>query len=1796
VPQSPELAGGEGFTFEGAVGALYLTHLLAEGYAPGIEDRTVCRVAFQQRDFGEPLDDVIIDFKSSNGELARLSLQVKRSLIISKARSNTDFREIVRDCWATLAKTNFRHHADRFGAAVGEVARGKARALATLCELARESVLVDHFEARFAPGGNASAEIKDVREEVATLLSEITGTLCTNAEVHQFLAHFVLIEFDFLHAGADDPPQAVTRVRDCLAPTDAAKAPLVWSRLIELARASAGKSGVFDRARLVRSISQVASLRIATSLRSDLDKLTALARGYVDDIQDDVGGTRVERTSVSAELDAKLANSRLIQIRGLPGSGKSVLLRQRVQRAIDHGPVFFLKADQLEGRSWISFASTHGFSSATLNDVLVEIGATGSAVLFIDAIDRVEKEHQPVILEVLRTVIRSPLLDNWRIVVSLRDTGIEPLRNWMGELLDAAGVATVTVNALNDDEAKKLAEAKPHLSGLLFGPSQVREIVRRPFFAKILNQSFIVEVDQPPFEPHSEVDLIDNWWSRGGYDAAGQNAIERQRALVELAGLRARHLSEPISLGGLTPSSVALIDQLVVDGILQHSRRGHTVRFSHDIFFEWALFHVLADRGEDWLQEIRACGEPPAVARAVELLSQWEYARGQDWATHLVRAASSQMRSQWTRAWLLGPLAAPNFASDESQFANAAFANDFRFLKRALVWFQAEKTTPNPNILAGSAENLPQGQRVRFADRLGWPSDFRAWQRFIAFLIRHVSDIPVSLYPDVLSIFEVWQNALADLRNPCSRSIVTQCAEWLRDVDAVSVAEEPNANSARWAGARDLGDFRKALSSLILRASRSEPNFAEEYLNRSISSRRIREDTFEEIVAFSPTLALSHPQLLVELALKHLKEELPDDRVERERRESLRAARLRQRALAKPQAKRTREDNIAISGAFSAIGSYQFSFHDWEALSVDRDTHNFWPPSPLREPFHSLFRGSSPVEALRLLRELCNHAITAWRQLHRHARDGAGTPVPLEIAFPWGTQAFWGSDREYLWCRAVWAPKPIACGFMALEEWCFRELERGRPVADLIQRVVEGNECIGILGVAASLAQHSEALSEAIFPLITSQRLLQADLDRMVHDLSSSFVNLMGFTGRSDQSHVEAIRSSNAREIRKKQLAWLVPRYVIGGEEFAERTRTAILNFKNHLPFQYEEQRNLETVRKLLTAQALEYAELADLENYRAYKTEVPDQVAIVHVSPSASQPERVEKVEQARQSLNTSHVWTWASKAFETGSLSEAFTVASATALAKEIDSETLFETSADGEDIGMRRGAVAAVAAIALNFREGNEPDLAWARDVLKRAIKTPEKHDAMWTSGAVIPWHQAIFVARGLGADLRGGTAEKGTVFALLDLVTHPLEVVSLAALDQACRLWPTDPKITWAALILAFALCHIQSRPPGNPRRLNKAIHLPNEVRGALDVAESFYRQGEGWPSLPPPPAAWMRLDPIQAQEIRYHHEDYDTDDAASPGEIWSEPDVFWYSEYAAKILPILPLRGILESEAKDTFLGFVSSLLLWTNQKNAPPWVKPGKRGRGSSRLFRWTHELGRTLGQMSGLLSVLEVQSRFLDPILALEDDACWSLLSPLANAYVCVYVYDAQIVPNDAVSVLDLCLTRLLASTELRRTSYRSGKFSGFDQPLLAETLMFVSVEHAALAVRYVNGDWSEIDRILPLIDRFVRFGGWAASVMGLFLTLCERAKASYPAEEFADQILAVTHDTAGELRGWHGGFIPARIAGLVQHFADQDSRMSLPLAQKFLRILDQLVDMGDRRSAALQLGEAFREVRVAA
>ncbi|WP_373019989.1 hypothetical protein [Thiomicrorhabdus sp.] len=1792
MAQSPELAGGEGFTFEGDIAAFYLSALLSESYAPGTESKTVTCVSVQQRDFGEPLDDIIVDSETIDGNKSRLSLQAKRSLTISSSKTNKDFRDIIRDSWNTFSKIDFRINIDRCGAAVGTISDSKKRALQTLCEWARESTSFEHFEQRFSSSGSASSTITSVKNEIELLLNEVKSSQVSSEELHQFLSHFVLIQFDFIHEGSTHKSQALNLIRDCLIPSESHKAPLVWSRLVQQARLSAGKSGVIDRPKLVRVISEISQLKGGTSYIADLEILKELAKSSMDLISDDIGGFTFERTELYEKLGRLLSKARLVQVRGLPGSGKSVLVKQRAKKALEDGTVLFIKGEQLDGFNWITYARTIGLSNLPLEHLLVEIGATGTPILFIDAIDRIKRVHQPIILDLIRTISESKLLDNWRIVASLRDTGVEVLRNWLGSFLDHLQFETLTVGQLTDNEADELANAQPNLRPILFGNSKVSEIVRRPFFAKVLCQGFTVNsaVKGTEYTPGSERELIEHWWVHGGFNEGGQNALERQRVLLELASQNARSFGEPIRNSHL--SSINQLSNLISDGIVQPARKGVSVRFSHDIFFEWSFFYVLTDKGSKWIDEIKACGEAPALARTVELLSQWEYFEGESWQVYLkVLKEDISLRTQWLRSWLLGPLGTTEFTSHIKLFSKLAFQNDYELFVKVLVWFQAEKTVPNLNLSSNSVFEI---NSQHYSYLLAWPSDFASWSRLINFTLSNIDNLPSNLFPEILSIFEVWQNALAGISNPVSESILTQCDSWLLSTNSINYFSESDPDTTFWKGISDLTSFKSSLVRLILMSSRAHPDITSAFLNRVIS-KKVREDEFNEIVGFSPILSQTHPRLLVDLTLLSFKMELPHDRVKRQKEEEKKDLERIEKILAKPEEERTRKEQQALSFR-SGLGIISnFSMQDWDSLAIHDHLENFFPPSPLREPFNSLFK-SAPDEAIRLLCELCNHAISAWRQLHEYSHEGNGTPIPLEINFPWGTQRFWGSNREYLWCRGYFGPNIIESGFLALEEWCFKELDKTTDINKLLKKILEDNESIAILGTAAMIAIQSDATSESLAPLFTSQRLLSADENRWHQEISSSMKsNLMGFKPH-EKEHFIAVDALNNKTVRKKPLSSLITRAIFSGDKaLSDRVKNNVLQFKNKLPFEYEEDINQPEIESELLEEAKKFEELVVIENYHAYKPEEnSDLLEIVHVSPSASSPESIVKRKQNISWLQQSNLWAWAARYFEEGVLSESFTLNDAIRIAKEADTANIFSrtVNVDEELIDVRRGAVAATAALVLIHRNNTSLEsLEWARDVLIRAELFPETFGAYWSPKSDISWHPSIYVAHGLVSEIREGTEQNDTVERLLRLVSHPLEIVSISALSQICMLWESNPKLTWCGIRLALRLCHYNSC---ESKHFGSPYHSSEETQSILNEAIQQYTGDKVWLNLPLPPPAWVKVNLNAEPPIYPAYEYFDDEDLNNVSEVWGEPLSHWRSKYAAKIFQLMPVKQILNSEANELFLDFLQKHLDWTIEKNAPSWAKTVRRRNKSTLHYEWTLTLSSSLGFVSGLTSFQDFKNRFLDPILKLDEDICWVLLSPLIETAICNYIYDAEKIHPETILHIQHSLDRLLESKSFRRGSYRAGKLSGFKLPQLVRSMMFVSVERADLSRRFVNGNWSEILVILPIVDKFIRSAGWATSVISPFLTLCERSKEHYPVAEFADQILSILTKDANFIHEWNRELVPSRIAELVHYFAYRDGQLESSLAKKYLMILDFLIDMGDRRSSALQQDQMFKEIRL--
>ena len=187
------------------------------------------------------------------------------------------------------------------------------------------------------------------------------------------------------------------------------------------------------------------------------------------------------------------------------------------------------------------------------------------------------------------------------MLVTSRDQGLEVLRSWIPSSLYAkTGVGNVAVNILDDPEAEDLATRRPELRSLLFGSTAVQEIARRPFFAAVLaDQVAAMGLETRP-PPQTESELIEAWWAAGGYNVPREAADARQRALLDLAEAGAPSLGKGIRGRTLRSETIAQLENLRRDKIVDAFVAGTAYKFMHDIFFEWAFFRLLIDRGDDW--------------------------------------------------------------------------------------------------------------------------------------------------------------------------------------------------------------------------------------------------------------------------------------------------------------------------------------------------------------------------------------------------------------------------------------------------------------------------------------------------------------------------------------------------------------------------------------------------------------------------------------------------------------------------------------------------------------------------------------------------------------------------------------------------------------------------------------------------------------------------------------------------------------------------------------------------------------------------------------------------------------------------------------------------------------------------------------------------------------------------------------------------------------------------------------------------------------------------------------------
>ena len=1762
---STELTGGTGFTYEDTVVAYYLAALLREDRAAPF-NKIVRTVAIQQAGHGHPMDDIIIEFgESSSNET--LALQVKRKITISAAQSNTDFRDVLSRAVATRSTQSFKDGIDAYGFVTEHIAVDSLRGLQRLIDWAKSSPDGAHFAAYFSAEGSAAEYERKLREELNPLL----GVDSDEAE-RKFYAQFYAAKLDGLAEAGAQRTDIINRLQELIATNLDGQDILLFDRLCRIARDGSGNARKWNRQTLLTQLRGTVRLKVVPNYQHDIDIIQAFSKAGMADISDDIDGFRVDRPLVEQAIRERLLQSRLVNISGLPGCGKSAMLKRLATHDAESGPILFIKSDRLEGKSWLSFANTLGLQHHGVADLLAEIGSTGTAILFIDGIDRVPLAQRGLILDVLRAIEKNEQLSNWTVLATSRDQGLETYRTWFPPSFYGQGrIGDVSVSAFSDEEAELLGKEKPNLSRLLFGAPAIMEIARRPFFAAVLAQNF----PDNAATPQTEVDLIATWWNLAGHNTPEEEVPQRQRAILDLAENGARNLGKNILTRSLKEATVGQIAALKADLLIRTQDGGASYSFTHDIFFEWGFFRYLIDLGNSWITGLVKAGEPPLLGRVIGLLAQSALSTSGKWSAGYRDLAEKPLRSQWRREWLTSAPFTPAFAQAKQEFQALLTKNDYALFEKVLVWFQAQHTIPSPVVL----QNLgfEDADRVAVAELLGWPSDFLSWGRFLDWLTPLAPSLPPKLLPNIVEVFGVWQNACGDFDNPRSAAMIEVCNNWLIELEGVEYSEGFNFKHGRWdaLGSEARSAFATALRVFILRSARAYPATAIALFDRAVANKRMRSKAYGDLVNFTSIMAEISPASVIAVAKAELMEELPDDKAAREEREHQERLAYLEELTAIPERDRTDQQKEALNLSFFPL-SYGRGTRDLENFGIDRHHSYYYPTSALHEPFASLF-AKKPEAALSLVRDLANHATTAWRQTRLMNRQQAGTPVPITVRFPWGDQTFWGNWNVYGWFVGWFAPQPLECAFLALSHWAFKQIESRKLPDEIIRSVVEGNTCYAALGLASTLALETYHVSEVTLPIVACQRLWEHDLARCVQEPTRD-MDLFGMGivfPRLAGKKAEAKAFLNSRESRKRSLRDLAVRFAITSQpELQERFKAALAAFPADLPFEVEEQRSIPSVVAELKENAERLAGLGDIKNYRKQKAG-PDTVAISYHPPVPLTPEQEDRLVKNTASLQEMSVFAWASKSLHANKLVEGIKLEDAVAFAKQRDDLNLFDFRREvGEHSSQT--VVSAVAALFIRFGSKSDSDYGWAWEVMGRVFQMKEPTNEF--AGSKIPWHPANHLIVALHHDRQSGSPLDDTASRLLQLTLHPIEDVGQMAFSALLR--GPDDNIQWIAAQLAVDLAiYHQVKFLKGGRRDDSS----NQRARAESLNRALERLGKvannPLTDLPPP---WVQVN-IQRK--------------ARVTEEWRDGDPAFDPHFAGKIFPQFPIESWCQSTVRKPLAEqFLKQLVTWTAERLMPSWYDK-KKGRTDlenhrTNLIEWNHVLGDLLARAVPFFDIEIVRKTFLAPFIN-DNEQGLGVLAAYVNMTVARHIFDAATIPSNTLAILGDSIERVIKDPMFKPNSYRAGQVHGFDMPKLIEALLLKFESEAPGSSRFANGDWSQIALVIPLITRLVTAIGWSAFVMQRFLMLCERAGTSYPIDAFAQQTNAVLSSIANAKGSWAGTTLPAKIAAMVQRLADANSPLQVAQAKELLRVLDALIDLGDRRSAALEQTEAFRKIQ---
>lgn len=770
-PASPAAAGPAGALFECKVGAFYMLALLAGSEPRGLPGAEIRAVRFQQSADGRPLDDVTVDALNADGSEAFLDLQAKRT--INFTQTDVNFADVVGRLWATAQKPRFATHRYEMAVAVARSSTRIERNCQQVLQWARRSPDAATFAAHIARAGFASDGMRAFVDAFRHHLASV-GAPSDDQTVWRLLRRFLILPFDFEAPGSDFDHRAREQARAALASEDAGRAADLWSVLSDEALAYDAAGGAVDRPMLIENLTQTHGFRLGRrpDIRPVYARLSEAAGDALADIRDNIGAARLSRAEVVDAAQEALEQSRVVQIAGASGVGKSAVLKSLAEQQRAEGTVIVLAPGRIVGGGWTQMAHTIG-CPISRNELLNELGCSGGATLFVDNIDQIADSAAWLTLrDLLRGVLELP---GWRAVFTLRSDN-EEWRTQLPEEMRQMAFATVRVDLLSDAEAALLREANPALAALLGAQHPARAIARNLFF---LSRLADLVPAQSRLAPANETDLARLWWLFGG-GRSESGKFERLKLLRAIG----EHLIRAPGLAAFPADELdsKTVEELLRVETLREGRAGATVAFWHDTLRDWTVGFLLDEK-----PELRASlpldrPMPGTLARALEIAARLALEAdptGGQWLALLAEVERDGCHGSWRRPVLMALPRSENAVVLVEMLSVPLLADKGRRLREILQLMLAVETVPLAQILSRVPAQVTVPQAAAGAVVPSGP----AWASVVMWTALRAEQIPSALIPDLTKVFQLWLVVTQAQQADMNSAVVLRLYQWLTRIE-----------------------------------------------------------------------------------------------------------------------------------------------------------------------------------------------------------------------------------------------------------------------------------------------------------------------------------------------------------------------------------------------------------------------------------------------------------------------------------------------------------------------------------------------------------------------------------------------------------------------------------------------------------------------------------------------------------------------------------------------------------------------------------------------------------------------------------------------------------------------------------------------------------------------------------------------------------------------------------------------------------------------------------------------------